>query len=450
MNGFSMNIASTLRLPTPRASLGCVAMVATLIAGVAGAGPAPVPITLEQAVEMAQHNAVAIIQAEGQRQSGASDVRVAYASLLPNIDLSAGVARQLSNSGSRVRVENGQIVALPVSYNFGLGAGLTLFEGGQRLFDIRQAKARLAAADANVVQQRYASLLLVKQQYWGVIAARESEAAARDQLQQAELQRKSSIARTKARTATRSDSLRAEIQVRNARLAVIEANTEIATANVGLTRAIGAPQLVTATLSDSLPMPSLALDEATLDSLVERAPMVREAENVLHANHEAARASWTDYLPTVGASYARSGNGAGTDWFSGGDLDYSGTLRFSVSYPLFDRLQRESRVTDARVQEHNAAASLRDTRLSARQELTQYLGEFVSATERVSSGEATVDAAVEDLRVQQQRYAVGGSTLLDVLASQTQLDQARRDLIRARYDQRVAKAQLEALVGVEL
>ena len=96
------------------------------------------------------------------------------------------------------------------------------------------------------------------------------------------------------------------------------------------------------------------------------------------------------------------------DWFSGGDLDYSGTLRFSVSYPLFDRLQRESRVTDAQVQEHNAAASLRDTRLSARQELTQYLGEFVSATERVSSGEATVDAAVEDLRVQQQRYAVGG------------------------------------------
>ncbi len=42
------------------------------------------------------------------------------------------------------------------------------------------------------------------------------------------------------------------------------------------------------------------------------------------------------------------------------------------------------------------------------------------------------------------------STLLDVLTSQTQLDQARRDLIRARYDRRVAKAQLEALVGRDL
>ena len=69
---------------------------------------------------------------------------------------------------------------------------------------------------------------------------------------------------------------------------------------------------------------------------------------------------------------------------------------------------------------------------------------------RVISQQATVEAAEEDLRVQQQRYAVGGSTQLDVLTSQTQLDQARRDLIRARYDQRVAKAQLEALVGRSL
>jgi len=68
----------------------------------------------------------------------------------------------------------------------------------------------------------------------------------------------------------------------------------------------------------------------------------------------------------------------------------------------------------------------------------------------VISQTATVEAAEEDLRVQQQRYAVGASTLLDVLTSQTQLNQARSDLIRARYDQRIAKAELEALVGREL
>ena len=104
----------------------------------------------------------------------------------------------------------------------------------------------------------------------------------------------------------------------------------------------------------------------------------------------------------------------------------------------------------ARVAEDDAKASLRDAELAAREGLEQSLGSFRLAEQRVAAQVATVQAAEEDLRVQQQRYAVGGSTLLDVLTSQTQLDQARQDLIRARYDQRIAKAQLEALVGQDL
>ena len=59
-------------------------------------------------------------------------------------------------------------------------------------------------------------------------------------------------------------------------------------------------------------------------------------------------------------------------------------------------------------------------------------------------------AATEDVRVQQQRYTLGASTLLDLLTSQSTLDAARSALIQARQDFRVARAQLEALVGREL
>jgi outer membrane protein len=69
---------------------------------------------------------------------------------------------------------------------------------------------------------------------------------------------------------------------------------------------------------------------------------------------------------------------------------------------------------------------------------------------RVQIQESSVAAGEEDLRVQQERYALGASTLLDVLNSQTTLDQARRDLIQARLDARTAKAQIEALIGRDL
>jgi outer membrane protein len=102
------------------------------------------------------------------------------------------------------------------------------------------------------------------------------------------------------------------------------------------------------------------------------------------------------------------------------------------------------------VAEDNATATLRDAKLAQMQSLVQYLGAFRTAEQQVALQLATIDAAVEDLRVQQQRYALGASVLLDVLTSQTTLDQARAALIQARYNARIAKAQVEALVGRDL
>jgi len=104
----------------------------------------------------------------------------------------------------------------------------------------------------------------------------------------------------------------------------------------------------------------------------------------------------------------------------------------------------------AKVAEVNAEASLHDARLAAQQSLTQNIGALRSASQRVAVQNASVAAAEEDVRVQQQRYNIGASTLLDLITSQSALAQARQALIQARYDYRIARAQLEALIGREL
>ena len=64
--------------------------------------------------------------------------------------------------------------------------------------------------------------------------------------------------------------------------------------------------------------------------------------------------------------------------------------------------------------------------------------------------QTNVRASEEDLRVQQQRYNLGASTLLDVLNSQTALVTARQALIQARLNYRNARAQIEAAIGRDL
>jgi outer membrane protein len=149
--------------------------------------------------------------------------------------------------------------------------------------------------------------------------------------------------------------------------------------------------------------------------------------------------------------FSRSGNGLDSRFGWGDDrYAYSQTVSFSLSFPFFNQGTREEQVVRSRVAEDNAQAQLRDVRLLAQQQLTQYMSAFRSAEQRVRIQLASVAAAEEDLRVQQRRYQLGASTFLDVLNSQVTLNQARAALIQARFDARVAKAQIETLTGRDM
>lgn len=430
-----------------------VMVAALLLLPLTARAAAPRAITLAEALALAQRNDVGIVRADGGAQNARAAVRTSWGAFLPSMTLTGGTARQLGEIGG-TRVQNGQIVILPKvpwSTNVGASANLTIFDGGSRFFAMGEAKSNRIAAEVDAASARWQAALATKQAFYNVLAAHEEQLAAAAQLDQAQQQRVDAIARTRSKNATRSDSLRAEISVRNAQLAVTQAGVDKTSADAALARAVGSLQPVTAALGDSLQGTSIALNDTTLAALVEDAPAVQAARALRDAAREARKNAWTAYLPSVGAGLSWSGNSTGdSPAWDPTTLSHAATLRFSLNFPIFDQFGREAQLTQTAVALTEAEAGLRDARLAARQSLTDGLGGYREASERVSTQSATVEAAGEDLRVQRERYSLGGSTLLDVLTSQAALDQARRDLIRARYDQRVAKAQLEALVGRDL
>lgn len=407
------------------------------------------PIALDDAVHQAQRNAPAAVTARNALRTTAAAVRTAYAQYIPSLSVSSSGSRQ----GGETFFQ-GQLVPYrgsPWSFSRGMSANLELFDGGRRWFNLRAAEANVDAADASETAQRYNIALQVKQQYFAVLAARESESAARRQLEQATEQLKSSTAKVRAGAATKSDSLRSAIQVGNARLALLTAQNNLRVANAGLTRLVGAADVVTASPADTAEMGRIVLDSAQLTALALDGPSVRQAEAALVAARASKKAAKTPYMPTISSSYSLSGNNTSDtfDWGSG-RIPKQNSLRFSLNFPLFNNLSREENVMRTSVAEDNAIAALRDAKLAQQQSLVQFLGAFRTAEERVAIQLSSVAAAEEDLRVQQQRYNLGASVLLDLLTSQTTLDQARASLIQARYDARIAKAQVEALVGRDL
>lgn len=408
------------------------------------------PISLQEAVSLAQRNAPAAVQARGQLRTTASAVRSAKGAFLPSVSASMS---QRKTSGERFDPLRGPVASSfqPWQYGAGFSANWELFDGLRRWNELKSSEAEVDAAEANEVSQRFNIALEVKREYANILAARESEAAARAQVEQADAQLRASSARVQAGAATVSDSLRSVIQVGNARLALLTAQNSVRVASATLTRLVGTPFLVTANPADTLDLAVTEVDSVVLAALALRGPAVQQAELQAVAARRAERASKASYLPSITASYNYDGNRQDSTYrLNVGPYAYGRTFSVRLSYPLFNNFSREDQVLRARVATDNAAAQLRDARLAAQQSLVQQLGALRTAEERVHIQQASVAAAQEDLRVQQQRYALGASTLLDLLTSQSQLNQARAALIQARQDYRIARAQIEAIIGRDL
>jgi outer membrane protein len=163
------------------------------------------------------------------------------------------------------------------------------------------------------------------------------------------------------------------------------------------------------------------------------------------------RSAKSQYYPTLSTSLNYSGSGTAAVYgFNNNPYPYTRGINFNVSYPIFNRFQRENAVAAAQISRENAEAQVRDARLFAQQSIITALASLRNAEETMRVQQINVRASEEDLRVVQQRYNLGAGTLLDVLTSQSALVNARQQLIQARLNYRNARAQIEAAIGREI
>src|SRR5687768_6677372 len=93
------------------------------------------PISLQEAVSLAQRNAPSAVQARGQLRTTSSAVRSAYGAYLPSLSTSAGQSKQ---AAQRFDPISNTIVTSnsPWNYSAGLSASLELWDGMRRYNDL--------------------------------------------------------------------------------------------------------------------------------------------------------------------------------------------------------------------------------------------------------------------------------------------------------------------------
>jgi outer membrane protein TolC len=426
-----------------RAGWAAVLALGTMLCGGPLVAQEPVVrrVSLDEALRLAYLNNPVSVSAQTSVDAAEADRLQAMGAFLPSLNVN-GIYTNSSNQ--RFDQATGRLVS--TSYQAQTQAGYDLFTAGRRLMSYRSANARLDAADASLREARFQTSLTTTSIFYEAAAAAELVGVSEQRLARAKQQLSFANTRLEVETATRSDVLRAEIEVGNAELALIDAQSALRTARLELGRQIGMggeAEPADARLPEEPPV----LEPA--DSLAARAartsPMALSADAEWTESRTGKLSSYTFYVPSLRLT-------GGYDWFSATypPRSRSWSLRLTASLPVFNGFQREAAISRAAAEERLAAARARDAVIAARAQAIDAAQRIESAGRRVSIARRSVELAREDLRVQEERYQIGAATIVELQTSQVSLAEAESAFVRARQQLGVAVAQLEAVLGERL
>ena len=444
-------LANRARAGVTKAGMRVVAALAgsmLAVQGLAGQGK-PTP-TLAEAIERAERVQPRLIQAIGVLKNADARLRSAKGAYLPNFNFSTS-AGEFFSEGQRIDPSTGQLVATnssTTSINGSVNSSIEIFDGFRRGAESRSARANRESALENLEDARFQQQLATTNQYFDVLAASQLVRVREAGVRRADEQLRSSIARLRAGAAIRSDSLRSLVTLGNARVQLINAQTQLATAEANLGRLVGAEGPAGAVDDSAFYRIVVDLDTTALRiEALNRSPQVRFAEANARAAQASINVARAGYWPTLTLAGSNSVNGSEQNDYR---LLQQRQATLTVNWAVFNRFTREQNISQQRSAAETAEANAGESRRLVQANLTTRLAELEAAKTRAGIAQTSLAAATEDLRVQQERYRLGVATIVDVVTSQESLAQAEVDAVTARFDYLRAKAQIQALIGRQL
>jgi NodT family efflux transporter outer membrane factor (OMF) lipoprotein len=364
--------------------------------------------------------------------------RIAASDLLPDLDASASASRQRAAG------------VTSSSYSVGLSMPRWEIDLFDRLGNLKDAALSRYLAQQETQQAAQLSLVAETANAWLLLAAEQQRALLADQLQasqrrtaeltgkQYELGAASGLQRARAQAAfeaARGEAARSRAAVVQARLALELLAGQPLPDRLLPTAQADAAQTALPEVPAGLP--------ATV--LLQR-PDVRAAEQQLRAaafDVGAARAARFPRISLTASSGTRSSEL--------GDLFSSGTGFWSLlpqlDLPIFDAGARAAQVDVSEATRRQQIASYEAVLQTAFREVADLLAVRDSLGERLTAGQAQVQAAQDALDRADAAYRLGGASQLELLDAQRQLATAQQALVSLRQTEQGNRVSLLRALG---
>lgn len=426
--------------PCRALALLAVALAATAFPAAAAPGAAESiagrTLTLAQCVALGLQQNPATAIARRNLEAAQAKVGESKAGLYPSFKVSAGYTyTAVPTTGAAPAAD---------MYDNRVSLRQVLYDGGQTSSLVAGTRLGIGAQESELRKTDLDVALNVRTAFYEVLRRRDLIEVAAGAQQSAQHHAAQAQGLYQEGVAPRSDVIRADVQVANARLEIIRAEHALLLAKAALSAAMGLPITTGFDVAEpetAAEAPVLPLAEALASAALQR-PELAAVKARQEAADAAVRQAESGLLPTVSLDAAYGWQGS-----EFAPLDTKWSVGLTVGIPVFERRVAKSRVSQAQAGRGGLAAVETQTLRAVELEVEQAWLLLREAQERQEVAAKTHELAEEGIRVSEGRYQEGLGTMLEVIDARTALTQAGTNVVVARYDSAQARARLDRALG---
>jgi outer membrane protein TolC len=435
------------------------------VAASAGSGgssesaPSAEALSIEKAFELALANQPDLKVSEAEKSAAQQDVKKARGRLLPSVNFREAFIRSdnpVQVFSDKLAQQNFQAMDFgikrlnyPTLHN-NLRSQIILtqpiFNKGAFFADYKNATYYEQMSRASESQTRQKVLLDVETAYLGWLLAIDTHTVMLQTVETAEADLKITGSRFQEGMVLKSDVLQSEVNLASLRKEALGTNNNIAIARSQLNVAMGIDperewRAVFPDSARSDETKDLAYwSQKALDNRPERA----YTDLLLKITRMTVKKHKMNFLPALHFNGVYEYASEGTRGASGDNL----TVMLTADFNIFNGLSDCAEYKKARAEELRALAVEREVEQNIRNDVHTSWLNLMTAREQVAVTRNAVAQAEEGLRIVQERYQSGLTIITELLNSETALHRARLEHLRARYDGRLAHAELRWAAGI--
>jgi len=387
-----------------------------------------------------------------------AQVKEAWGYTMPSIDLSSQYSRAIKKPifflpGTFIGQPDKDVVALEVGSTHSLSFGVTatqLLFNGTVFAGVGASTIYSEAAEELYRGKKAETVAKTKKAFYAVLLAKEALSMMQSSVHNAEENLANVRLLRSQGVLSEYDELRAEVGVENVRPLLIQSETNYSLSIIGLSNTIGIA-LPESTLVEG-ELKFQPYDEGILErghqTLVEANPNLNALRLQKEVNNAFVTAARSDYLPTLAAfgNYQYQGQ-KNTFNFSSSNLIASSTVGLQLSVNLFQGLQTNAKVEEAKIEVMKTETQVSNTENTLLAGFRSLVGTLHQAQKRVEAQTKTVETAERGYKIVTARFLANAATQLDVNDAQLALTQAKVNRIQAIFDYLVAAADIDNLLG---